>query len=181
MASADLLNEWDKPISLPKPLPKLVVFDLDYTLWPLYADMLYDLDYKQDGKGGVVGLRGSDRLKLFPDTRRVLGIVSDAKIPIAAASRSDDPPMARKLLELFEIDKFFSYKEIYHGSKVNHFKQFHKASRVSYQEMLFFDDEDRNIHDVSKLGVTCVLVGRGINKKLFIEGLEQFAKQASKI
>ena len=32
--------------------------------------------------------------------------------------------------------------------------------------MVFFDDEPRNIRDVSSLGVKCVHVPKGINEKL---------------
>lgn len=180
MASVDFSNDNETPKILPKILPKLVVFDLDYTLWPFWADTMYDLRYKSDGKGGVVGSRGTDSKKLYKDSREVLEMLSEAKIPMAAASRTDDPPMAKNLLKLFDIDKFFSFKEIYPGCKVNHFKQFRRNSRFDYKDMLFFDDEDRNIEEVSALGVTCILVERGVTRKTLLEGLNLFAKHAKK-
>ncbi|KAI6658490.1 Magnesium-dependent phosphatase 1-like [Oopsacas minuta] len=180
MASANILMENESQHILPKILPKLVIFDLDYTLWPFWADTLYDLNYKSDGKGGIIGSRSSDKKKLYKDTRELLEILSKAKIPIAAASRTDDPPMAKNLLKLFDIDKYFSYKEIYPGCKVDHFKQFHKYSQFPYKEMLFFDDEERNIQDVSLLGVTCVHVDRGITKREFLDGLNLFSRKENK-
>ena len=30
--------------------------------------------------------------------------------------------------------------------------RFHEVSGIAYTDMLFFDDEERNIHDVSRLG-----------------------------
>lgn len=37
--------------------------------------------------------------------------------------RTEDPPAAKELLGVLDIDKYFSYKEIYPGSKVSHFKK----------------------------------------------------------
>nr|XP_048675735.1 magnesium-dependent phosphatase 1 isoform X4 [Caretta caretta] len=47
---------------------------------------------------------------------------------------------------------------------------------VPFAQMLFFDDEERNIRDVSKLGVTCVLVPNGMTQVLLTQGLEAFAR-----
>lgn len=37
--------------------------------------------------------------------------------------RTEDPPAAKELLKVLNIDWYFSYKEIYPGSKVTHFKK----------------------------------------------------------
>ena len=37
--------------------------------------------------------------------------------------RTDDPPAAKELLSALDIDEYFTYKEIYPGSKVSHFKR----------------------------------------------------------
>lgn len=94
---------------------------------------------------------------------------------MAAASRTEDPPAAKELLRVLDIDKYFSYKEIYPGSKVSHFKKFAQASGIPYKDMLFFDDEERNIHEISRLGVTCVLVERGMKQAVLENGLKKFA------
>lgn len=94
---------------------------------------------------------------------------------LAAASRTEDPPTAQELLRILDIDQYFSYKEIYPGSKLTHFKRFVEASGIAYSNMLFFDDEERNIHEVSRLGVTCVLVKRGMTHTVLQSGLAQFA------
>jgi magnesium-dependent phosphatase 1 len=49
--------------------------------------------------------------------------------------------------------------------------------------MLFFDDEERNIIEVGKLGVTCIHVddSKGVNWKIFQEGLAAFDKRISKL
>ncbi|RWS30481.1 magnesium-dependent phosphatase 1-like isoform X1 [Leptotrombidium deliense] len=77
---------------------------------------------------------------------------------MGVASRTEYPEGANQLLHLFGFEKLFKFKEIYPGCKVTHFEQFKKASGIQFKEMLFFDDEERNIIDVSRLGVTAILV-----------------------
>ncbi|XP_060112730.1 magnesium-dependent phosphatase 1 isoform X2 [Heteronotia binoei] len=118
--------------------PSLVVFDLDYTLWPFWVDTHVDPPFQKGRTGEVQG--------------------------------------ANQLLDLFSLDRFLRYKEIYPGSKVTHFQRLSQKSRVPLSQMLFFDDEDRNIRDVSKLGVTCIRVRNGMNLSLLKTGLEAFAR-----
>lgn len=51
-----------------------------------------------------------------------------------------------------------------------------KASQVSYEDMLFFDDEHRNIRDVSTLGVHAILVTNGVTYAAIENGLKSFRK-----
>lgn len=90
-----------------------------------------------------------------------MNLYSENKI-IAAASRTHQPVWANNLLELFNIDKYFTCKEIYAGSKITHLEKIHKLFNVPYDQIVFFDDEKRNIDDVFTLGVNCVLVSNGI-------------------
>lgn len=46
--------------------------------------------------------------------------------------------------------------------------------------MMFFDDEQRNIHDISQLGVVSVYVRDGVSKKVIEEGKNMFAKKTKK-
>lgn len=45
--------------------------------------------------------------------------------------------------------------------------------------MLFFDDEHRNINDLTRLGVVSILVPNGMDKKKLADGLAEFAKNSS--
>ncbi|KAM0788288.1 hypothetical protein ACM66B_001434 [Microbotryomycetes sp. NB124-2] len=74
--------------------------------------------------------------------------------------------------------KLFDTLEIYPGSKLKHFKKIHEDTGIDYDEMLFFDDESRNM-EVTKLGVTFVLVRDGVNRQLFESGLEAWRKKLS--
>ncbi len=44
--------------------------------------------------------------------------------------------------------------------------------------MMFFDDEQRNIRDLSKEGVHCVFVQKGVTMKLLKDSLQDFANKS---
>ncbi|XP_060112729.1 magnesium-dependent phosphatase 1 isoform X1 [Heteronotia binoei] len=155
--------------------PSLVVFDLDYTLWPFWVDTHVDPPF-QKGSNGNVWDRNGQAVKLYSEVPAVLERLHQEGIPMAAASRTGEVQGANQLLDLFSLDRFLRYKEIYPGSKVTHFQRLSQKSRVPLSQMLFFDDEDRNIRDVSKLGVTCIRVRNGMNLSLLKTGLEAFAR-----
>lgn len=46
--------------------------------------------------------------------------------------------------------------------------------------MMFFDDEHRNIDDLSPLGVHCVYVEQGVTTKLVMESIERVKWETSK-
>jgi magnesium-dependent phosphatase 1 len=43
--------------------------------------------------------------------------------------------------------------------------------------MIFFDDEDRNIRDLTSIGVHCVLVRKGVSLELIKKSLAEFAQK----
>ncbi|KAI9867810.1 MAG: hypothetical protein M1813_007632 [Trichoglossum hirsutum] len=138
------------------PVPSLLVFDLDYTLWPFWVDTHVLPPLK--GKDG--GQRVSDRY-----------ILRDARarnIPVAAASRTEAPDLARDMLKLLLVDgkqraiDYFDYMQIYPGSKTTHLAKLQKQSGVAFADILFFDDEPRNRNVETELGVMTFLVRDGI-------------------
>lgn len=46
--------------------------------------------------------------------------------------------------------------------------------------MLFFDDEWRNIRDITSLGVTCIFVEKGTSLNTLKEGLKKFSEKKTK-
>ncbi|XP_072818960.1 magnesium-dependent phosphatase 1 isoform X3 [Vicugna pacos] len=96
-------------------LPKLAVFDLDYTLWPFWVDTHVDPPFHKRSDGTVRDRRGQT-VRLYPEVPEVLERLQGLGVPVAAASR-----LQRK-------------------------------TGVPLSQMIFFDDERRNIVDVSKLG-----------------------------
>ena len=146
--------------------PRLVVFDLVYTLWPSWCDTHVRSPFRRNSNGILVG-RYNFQIKTYSDVVNVLKSLKSQDISIAAASRTETPRVAETLLKLLDLDHYFSFKEIYPGSKVKHFSNFHRDSKFEYREMIFFDDEQRNIHEISKLGVTCQYVDNGLTVKDF--------------
>ncbi|KAJ7313163.1 hypothetical protein JRQ81_004437 [Phrynocephalus forsythii] len=155
--------------------PSLVVFDLDYTLWPFWVDTHVDPPFHKSSDNSVRDRNGR-LVNLYPEVPAVLERLHSAGIPMAAASRTGEVQGANQLLDLFGLSRFFRYTEIYPGSKVTHFQRLSQESGIPLSQMLFFDDENRNIYDVSKLGVTCILVPSGMNLSLLNHGLEAFAR-----
>jgi len=95
---------------------------------------------------------------------------------IGAASRTGAVDIANELLQLFKWENYFHYKQIYPGSKVTHFQRLKKDSGLEYVDMIFFDDEERNIRDVEKLGVCCVYVENGVTMSLLNTAFKKFAE-----
>uniref|UniRef100_A0A023FV19 Magnesium-dependent phosphatase 1 n=1 Tax=Amblyomma parvum TaxID=251391 RepID=A0A023FV19_AMBPA len=155
--------------------PKLIVFDLDYTLWPFYVDTHVSPPFKEE-KGKIVDRHGR-KVDVYPDVPEMLQNLKSQNYQMGVASRTDDPDTARQLLTILDWNKYFPHQEIYPGRKVTHFNKFAQRTGFSYKQMLFFDDEMRNITDVSKLGVTCVYVKDGMSQEVIDEGLSRFENQ----
>ncbi|MDC7239081.1 MAG: magnesium-dependent phosphatase-1 [Spirochaetales bacterium] len=152
----------------------LFVFDLDFTLWDCggtWCDCTRP-PYRRDGQA-VADAAGRE-ITLYHD---VLDIIRDLKSlnhQIAAASRTHEPAWARQLLILLDADHLFDYMEIYPGPKHPHFKSLREKSGLDYSEMAFFDDEERNIRDISALGVKSVFVPDGLHRGLIRKILPDF-------
>ncbi|KAN0109355.1 magnesium-dependent phosphatase-1 [Russula decolorans] len=168
--------------------PKIIAFDLDYTLWPLWIDTHVGSSLKRDGDTlNEVHDRFGDKVSFYRDVPQILHRLRSTGVIIAACSRTTATALAREALSLLLVppnagdDKspvmpaitFFDQLEIYPGSKMAHFKQLYKKTEIPYSEMLFFDDEMRN-REVESLGVTFQLVQRGLDNACFEKGLENW-------
>lgn len=145
---------------------KLVVFDLDFTLWNAggtWCDHTFPPFTKHNG---YVFDSQNSRIFLYPDSRQILQELYRRKVKLAVASRTHEPHIASELIRLFEIDRFFSYFQIFPGSKVTHLTSLQAQAEVPFAQIIFFDDEHRNIAEVSRLGVKSVMVENGINYSL---------------
>jgi len=139
------------------------VFDLDFTLWDCggtWCDHTNPPYYKRNG---MILDEDQREIRLYPDVTTILEWMKTKNVDMAIASRTGAPEWADELMELFDIKKFFSYFEIYPGSKINHFTSLHNKTGVPFREMIFYDDEMRNIEEVRQLGVDTVYVENGIN------------------
>ncbi|KAI5057744.1 hypothetical protein GOP47_0027759, partial [Adiantum capillus-veneris] len=143
-------------------LPRLVVFDLDYTLWPFYCECR--------------SKRESPRL--YPEARGILNALKEKEVKMAIASRTPTPDIAQVFLNKLGLTSLFVDMEIFPSwtHKTEHLKNIQQKTSIPYNSMLFFDDEDRNIQSVSRMGVTSILVDDGVNIKALREGLTDFTR-----
>ncbi|XP_032679941.1 magnesium-dependent phosphatase 1-like [Odontomachus brunneus] len=152
---------------------KIVVFDLDQTLWPFWVDSNVTPPFRKKSDK-VVDVHGRN-VKYFADVPDVLKRLYDEGYELGIASRTTEIEGAKQLLNLFGWEKYFKYIEIFPSSKKEHFSNIQKNSEIDYKDMLFFDDEPRNIVEVAVLGVHAVLVPDGVNLDLIEKSLEDFS------
>ncbi|KAA8545661.1 hypothetical protein F0562_020888 [Nyssa sinensis] len=162
MGDEKVKNEALEIMGLFQVLPRLVVFDLDYTLWPFYCECRSKREMPS----------------LYPHAKGILFALKDKGIDIAIASRSPTVDIAKTFLDKLGIKPMFVSQEIFSSwtHKTEHFQRINQRTGVPYNSMLFFDDEDRNIESVSKMGVTSILVGNGVNLGALRQGLTEFSQ-----
>lgn len=176
-------------------LPRLIVFDLDNTLW---TPELYTLRHLAGyAAAAPPGPEPNKDVWLVDGALDVLSeLATSARwkasgVLVAAASRTNKGPWARSLLSRMEVpvpaghppagrlSELLALVEIRPGSKRQHFERLQQASGVPYNQMLFFDDARDgaygNCEPVSALGVLSVHTPRGLTRSLFASALREFA------
>lgn len=153
----------------------------DYTVWRCYIDSCGGPPFIFHEQDGVVLDRRKWEIELFPHSRSVLQALREMEVKLALASRTEEPDWAREVIKIFQMDEdgvslldFTHAQEIYPSSKDKHFNQLASKLGIDFQDMIFFDDESRNIHDVSRLGVTSVHCEDGLCLEALERGLRQF-------
>ncbi|KAJ7232162.1 magnesium-dependent phosphatase-1 [Mycena haematopus] len=147
--------------------PKLIAFDLDYTLWDLWIDTHVTGPLRQSGDA-VVDAHGVP-VEFYADVPGILRQLRDGRNPCGLLSYSR-PEYALQLLRVAGDDEepakpaiqLFDNLQIYPGSKLTHFRALHAKTGIPYEHMLFFDDERRN-REVEGLGVVFHLTPTGID------------------
>eukprot|EP00040_Diaphanoeca_grandis_P001617 m.18996 g.18996 ORF g.18996 m.18996 type:complete len:217 (+) comp12298_c0_seq1:89-739(+) len=179
--SAGTIHLWGSSWSK-EGFPKMIVFDVDYTLWPYWVDTHVSPPFTR--KGSTVYDGSSSVVKIFPETATVLLALRDVPgLKIAFASRTGQPKWLKSLASLFVLSPQTTlwdlpdYAEIYPGSKLRHFKSLNEKSRIQTQDMLFFDDEPHSNREVTKLGVTFVDAEGGITKQMTIDGINTYFEE----
>ena len=64
-------------------------------------------------------------------------------------------------------------------SKTEQFHRLKEKSGVPFEEMLFFDNESRNVREVSTLGVCCIYTPAGMTVENWREGLAEFEEHVA--
>lgn len=174
-------------------LPKLLVFDLDYTLWPFWVDTHVTPPLKLSNAkplGKAVKDRYGEGYAFYPDVPGILAACRAHGVRVAAASRTSAPDLAAQMLSLLSVwpdgaaaaDKgrpakgFFDNLQIYPGSKVRHFERIRRQTGVEYDDMVFFDDEGRNRDVERECGVLFVLAADGVDCALVDRGVERWRR-----
>lgn len=116
-------------------------------------------------------------------------------IQAAVASRTDEPEWAYECMQHLamqvcdnkEDEKLVTLLDCFGGGrkknsliqisfqdKTHHFKRLHAATKIPYEDMVFFDNENWNIRSVSKLGVKCIYTPDGMQKRHWDEAKKFF-------
>ena len=174
-------------------LPKVVVFDLDNTLW---TPELYTLR-KLPGYAGaeLPGPRAGTDVWLLDGAAAALHELATCEewssTRIAVASRTNKGRWAEQLLRDFacpgvpgtSLANLLAQAEIYPGSKVKHFEALSEGLGVDYGEMLFFDDAADgpygNCAAVSKLGVLSAHCPLGLTVDVWRDAVAAYAESAA--
>lgn len=168
------------------PLPRLIVLDLDYTLWPFYSDIHISPPIRATAPLTSITDRNNEPFTLYPDVPSILALLPTLvpnPIRLGVASKSPVGDLCREVLRLIRlpapaggkgvIEVFDAGLEIYEGSKIRHFEVLRRRTGVAYEDMLFFDDERPN-REVERLGVTMRLVGGGLSWEELGKGVEEW-------
>lgn len=140
----------------------LLVFDLDFTLWDCGGTWCDCTLRPYRTENGQVLDSLNRHIRLYPDVPGILESALSAGHQLAAASRTHEPLWAAELLNLLGVSDLFAFKELYPGPKLPHFTALKEKSGLEFSDMFFFDDEMRNIDDISALGVSSIHVEDGI-------------------
>jgi magnesium-dependent phosphatase 1 len=175
------------------PNPKLVAFDLDFTLWPFDCDKgvqppfmpcganIYDRWYRSASPNRDVG--------------SIVGALLDAGIKVAYLSRNPSYYAVEQLLRLCPItskilgkltlwdaldsrDYFHAYSSEGVGKgKDRHFGFLKGLTHIEFEDIVFFDDIPENIIAANMQGTTSVLISnrvKGLTWDLFETGIRRW-------
>ncbi|KAI9846245.1 MAG: hypothetical protein M1837_004234 [Sclerophora amabilis] len=171
------------------PLPKILVFDLDYTLWPFWCDTHVSLPLKAKDHNSRAVDRFGESFAFYSDVPRILHDARTHGIKVAAASRTQTPNVARDLLKLLHVPPtgkraldFFDNLQTYPGNKTTHLRKIASQLSLPYSEMLFFDDEVRNKNVEEDLGggVVFYLVRDGVTRDVVDAGVREWRRRKGK-
>ena len=157
----------------------LVVFDLDYTLWPFWVDTHISPPFriKEVKNTGEKILEDgySFQIKLYPGVFEILENAKKMGIKMGTVSRTLEPEYGKQLLKLMNLEKYFISCEFDTGTKVNSILKIAEMAGIKggIKKCLLFDDETRNIRDIERAGGIGILLGNGLTQEKFEEGLEK--------
>jgi magnesium-dependent phosphatase 1 len=90
------------------PLPRLIVLDLDYTLWPFYSDIHISTPIRPAAGPNPASVtdRNGESFSLYPDAPHILHLLSSlpgGQIRLAVASKSPVGELCREVLKTLRL------------------------------------------------------------------------------
>ena len=101
---------------------------------------------------------------------------------VAISSRTDKPSWAYQIMQWLTaadgtpLSKCFEQQliEISYADKARHFESLNRKTGISFENMVFFDNEIYNIRSVGSLGVKCYHTPNGMTREDWNQRLEDF-------
>lgn len=167
--------------------PSIVVFDLDYTLWPWWCDYHVQppisiiTDEQLTDAGGFT-------MSLFPDVNSIIRELKENGVTIIGASRTPTPHIAKKILSLMKIDgipmkDYFASLQWGEGTKTKHIrnavKELGLKKELDSGSAILFDDESRN-RDVEKINCHFAYIDdyrNGLTREIFEQSLHRWTRE----
>ncbi|EEQ40112.1 hypothetical protein CLUG_04240 [Clavispora lusitaniae ATCC 42720] len=167
--------------------PQVIVFDLDYTLWPWWCDCHISPPIQKVNNARLTDESGTS-LSLFRDVESILLELATKGITIVGASRTATPEIALEILSLLHVGErpmidYFSSLQWGQGSKKRHIKQALKELKMEKclenGSVILFDDESRN-KDVCSINCHFALITdyeSGLTRDFFEQSLRAWTKK----
>lgn len=171
-------------------VPGLVVFDLDFTIWPFDCHKDRHMPFVVTGQK-IVDAWGRDASP-YPDMPGIITELVERGIPVAYASRNPSVDQLEALLRAIAIapknrpdiktlwdvlpskDYIQAYSSGLSRAKTKHFTALQRITGVPFAKMLFFDDDRANITTAAAQGVIAISVMEGMTRSCFETAMKVF-------
>ncbi|KAJ1331705.1 magnesium-dependent phosphatase 1 [Microdochium nivale] len=142
------------------PLPRAVVFDLDYTLWPFWIDTHATPPLKPNNASHSAGIdRNGESFAFYADVPAVLHALQIAGVRIGVASRTSAPDLARELLKLLHVPGSAAVlgeekvQDLAETLQMNHNEHSHHSTPAGVAALLKQKDKTRKAIDFFDAGL----------------------------
>jgi magnesium-dependent phosphatase 1 len=172
-------------------VPDLVVFDLDFTVWPFDCHKDRHMPFAVAGQK-IVDAWGRDASP-YPDVPGIITELVERGIRVAYASRNPSVDHLEALLRAIAIapknrpdikslwdvlpsaDYIQAYSSGLSRAKTKHFSALQRVTGVPFARMLFFDDDHTNITTAAAQGVIAINVMQtGVTREGFERAMKVF-------